>query len=139
SPGITASPYGLVDGHELGAIRKSTFHLDLVDHLADTFHHRVARENRRPDARDLRDGLAVADELEDFGGDERNGLRVIELQGAGAPSSRQLAGAEDEELVDLAWSQVYDDSLTCRRRRAAYASARPPKWPQNPAKPCGLL
>src|SRR5262249_56708994 len=39
SPGITASPYGLMDGHELGAIRKCAFHLNLVDHLADTFHH----------------------------------------------------------------------------------------------------
>src|SRR5262245_50890316 len=69
SPGIMVSPNGFMDGHELGAIRKSPFHLDLADHLAHTFHHGVARKNRRPDACDLRDGLAVADEFEDFGGD----------------------------------------------------------------------
>src|SRR5262249_21364587 len=42
SPGIMASPYGLMDGHELGAIRKRPFHLDLADHLAHTFHYGVA-------------------------------------------------------------------------------------------------
>src|SRR5262249_43254136 len=114
SPGITPSPYGLMDGHELGAIWKRAFHLDLADHFAHPFHHGVARKNRGPDARDLRDGLAVADKLEDFGGDQRDGLRMIELQAAGAPSSRQLTGVEDEELVDLAWSQVHEKSLTCR-------------------------
>jgi len=51
-----------MDGHELGAIRKRAFHLDFANHLAHTFHHGVARKNRRPDARDLGDGLAVADE-----------------------------------------------------------------------------
>src|SRR5262249_42074464 len=61
SPGITASPYGLVDGHELCAIRKCTFYLDFADHLADTVHHGVARKNRRPDAHDLGDRLAIAD------------------------------------------------------------------------------
>src|SRR5262249_1334707 len=107
SPGITASPYGLVDGHQLRAIRKRAFHLDLADHLATTVHHVVARKDRRPDPHDLGDRLAVAAELEEFSRDQRNGLRMIELQAAGAPSSRELTGAEDEELVDLAWSQVH--------------------------------
>src|SRR5262249_34353847 len=96
SPGVTASPYGLMDGHELGAIRERAFHLDLANHLAHTGHHGVARKDRWPDARDLRDGLAVADKLKDFGGDEGNGLRMIELQAADAPPSRELTSAEDE-------------------------------------------
>src|SRR5215470_9369097 len=66
SPGITASPYGLMDGHELRAVRKRAFHLDLADHLAHAVHHGVEGKKRGPDARDLRDRLAVADELEEF-------------------------------------------------------------------------
>src|SRR5262249_49529868 len=108
SPGITASPYGLMDGHEFGAIRKCTFYLDFADHLAHAFHHGVAREDRRPHAHDLGDRLAVADKLEDFGGDECNGLRMIELQAAGAPFSCELTGVVDEELFDFAWSQVHE-------------------------------
>src|SRR5262249_29683746 len=96
SPGVMASPNGLMDGHELGAVWKRAFHLDLADHLAYTFHHGIARKNRRPNARDLRDRLPVADEFEDFGGDQRDRLRMIELQTAGAPFSSELAGAEDE-------------------------------------------
>src|SRR4051812_38126148 len=34
--------------------------LDRADHLAHSFHHGVARKNRRPDAGDFRDGLAFA-------------------------------------------------------------------------------
>src|SRR5262249_51116091 len=117
SPGTTASPYGLMDGHELGAIRKRAFHLDLADHLAHTFHHGVSREDRRPDARDLGERLAVADELEELGRDQRNGLGMVQFEAACASFSRELSGAEDDELVDFAWSQVH----------------------QNPAKPCGLL
>src|SRR5215471_1174409 len=107
SPGIMPSPYGLMDGDEFRAVRKRAFHLDLFDHLAHTLHHGVARKNRRPDARDLGDRLTVADELEEFGGDEGNRFRVIQSQAARAPLSGELTGAEDHELVDFAWSQVH--------------------------------
>src|SRR5262249_38971006 len=117
SPGTKASPNGLMNGDELRAVRKRAFHLDLADHVPHTLHHGVARKDRRPDAHDLGDRLAVADELEELSRDQRDGLRMIELQAAAAPFSRELTGTDDEELVDLAWSQVH----------------------QNPARPCGLL
>src|SRR5262245_65459887 len=91
-----ASPYGLMNGHELGAVGKGAFHLDLADHLAHSFHDGVARKECRPDARDLGDRLAVADELEKLRGDQGNGLRMIGLEATGAPLSRELGGAEDE-------------------------------------------
>jgi hypothetical protein len=53
------------------------------------------------------DRLAVTNELEDFRGDQRNGFRMVKLQAARASSSRKLTGAEDEELVDFAWSQMH--------------------------------
>src|SRR5262245_31962141 len=96
-----------MDGDEFRAVRKRAFHLDFPDHLANTFHHGVTRKNRRSDARDLGDRLTVADELEDFGGDQRNRFRVIQSQPARATLSRELTGAEDDELVDFAWSQVH--------------------------------
>src|SRR5262249_34341292 len=112
SPGIMASPYRLMDGHELRAVRKRAFYLDLADHLAHSLHHRIEREDRRADARDLSGRLAIADELEKLGGDERNRFRMIELQATGASSSGELAGGEDDELVDLAWSQMHGNGLT---------------------------
>src|SRR5262249_47942963 len=124
SPGTKASPYGLMDGHELGAIRKRAFHLDLADHVAHTVYHGVARKNRRPNAYDLGDRLAIADELEELSRDQCNGLRMVELQAAGAPFFRELTGAEDDELVDLAWSQMHERILICRRCPAARVTAR---------------
>jgi hypothetical protein len=59
---------------------------------------------------DFGDRLAVTDELEDLRGDQRNRLRMIELQAAGASLSRELTGGEDEELVDFAGSQVHGQS-----------------------------
>src|SRR5262245_32280336 len=121
-----ASPYGLMDGHELGAIRKRAFDLDLLDHASHTFHYCVARKNCRPNACNLRDGLAVADKLEDFGGNERDGFRMVKRQATGAPFSRQFTGVEDEEFLDLACSQVHETSLTrscLRRRKGCYAAS----------------
>src|SRR5262245_48214370 len=124
SPGIMASPYGLVDGHELRTIRKGALHLDLTDHLADSLHHRLEREDRRPDTRDLGGRPAVADELEQFGRDQRHCLRMIQFQAARASSSGEFAGGENDELVDLAWSQMHGSSLTGHRRSAVRATGR---------------
>jgi hypothetical protein len=44
--------------------------------------------------------------LEDVCGDQHKGFRMIELQAAGEPPSRDLTG-EDDELVDFAWCQVH--------------------------------
>src|SRR5215468_12759790 len=99
-----------MDRDELGAVRKRAFHLDLADHLAYAFHHAVQRENRRPDAHDLGNRSSVADQFEDFRGDQRNRFRMIEPEPAGAPPSRELAGAEDEELVDFARYQMHEES-----------------------------
>jgi hypothetical protein len=111
-----------MDGHELGAIRKRAFRLDLANHVAHTFHHGVVLKNRRPDAHDLGDRSAVADELEEFSRDQRNGLRMIQLQPSGSPSSRELSGAENDELIDLAWSQVHKSSRICRPSARATAA-----------------
>src|SRR5262245_37049167 len=97
-----------MDRDEFGAVRKRAFHLDLSDHLAYAFHHGVQRKNRRTDARDLGNRLSVADELEDFGSDQRHRFRMIELQPARAPSTRELASAEDEELVDFTRNQMHE-------------------------------
>src|SRR5262249_10575202 len=124
SPGITTSPDGLVDGHELRAVGKRAFHLDLTDHLAHSFHHRLEREDCRADAHDLGGRLAVANELEKFSGDQRHRLRMIQFQAAGASSSGELAGSEDDELVDLAWRQTHGSLLTGHRRSAVRATGR---------------
>ena len=60
-----------------------------------------------PAGHEVGDGAAVAGALEDLGGDERDGLRVVELEAARAAAARQLGGDEDEELFLLARCQVH--------------------------------
>src|SRR5262249_58405524 len=74
------------------------------------FHHGVEREDVRPDAHDLGDRLAVADELEDLRGDQSDRFGVIELQPARASFSRELASADDEKLFDFARSQAHGNT-----------------------------
>ena len=81
-----------MDGDELGAVRKCPLDLDLRDHVGHALHDRVGRQNGRAKAHDLGDRAPVANHLENFGRDERDRLRVVQLEAARPPLSRQLAG-----------------------------------------------
>ena len=55
---------------------------------------------------------------------DRSALKGGWRKAAGASLSRELTGAEDEELVDFAWRQVHGQYLTGLRRSAAHATGR---------------
>src|SRR4051812_33756834 len=97
----------LVDGHALGAVRERAFDLDLGDHFRDALHDGVRCEDRRADAHDLGDRFAVADQLEDFRGDESDRFRVIQLEAAGAALAREFAGGKNQQLVDFTRGEVH--------------------------------
>jgi hypothetical protein len=100
---------------------------------------------RRPDAHDFSDRSAVANQLENVGRDERDRCRMIPLQAAPAPLSREPAGAENPQLVAFTGRQVpegsYDgrspapDSAATRRARKRRACPRREASRPSPSAP----
>src|SRR3954470_11074345 len=119
---ISSSAYRLVNGHQLGAVGERALDLNLGNHRRDPVHHRAGVEHRRAEAHDLGDGPAVADHLEDLGGDQRDRLRMIQFQTARAPLARQLAGRKDQELVDFARGEVHRAVMPHARREVKTGS-----------------
>ena len=103
----TGSTDRMMDRDELRAVGERSLDLDLVDHLGDAFHDVVTPQNRLARLHQLRDRTAVADTLEDVGGDEGDGLRVIELEAASTPAPRHFGGGEDQELLLLPGREVH--------------------------------
>ena len=97
----------LVDGDELGAVRKHAFDLQDVQHGGDARHHVGARQDRGAESDQVRDGSAVAGALEDFVGDDRDGLGVVHLQPAGAPLPGEFGGREDGEAFEFGRGQQH--------------------------------
>ena len=107
----------MVHGHQLRAVRKRAFHLHLVDHLGDAVEHVRAPEQPPSQIHQLRDRTAVADELEQLRGDERDGFDVIQAQAARQPLLRQDARLVEHELVDLAGCQMHRFTICASRDR----------------------
>ena len=61
---------------------------------------------------------AVANQLEDLRGDERDRFGMIQLEAAGPPLARQLAGGKNQQLVDFSRGQMHG----ALRRRRSYSS-----------------
>src|SRR5271166_3451304 len=86
SPGITdvsLSNDRMMDGHELGAVRKCGLDLDFGDHLGYTLQDLRPRDDLGPVTHQFRDRLAVARALEDGARYQGDGLGVVELQTTG--------------------------------------------------------
>ena len=96
-----------MDGHELRAVGKRPFDLNLGDHRGDAVHDGVGRQDRRAEAHDLGHRAAIANQLEDFRRDERDGFGVIQLQPASAALSGQFSGGVDEQFVDFSRGEVH--------------------------------
>src|SRR5690242_18448773 len=97
----------IVHGDELGAVGKGRLDLDVVDHLGDAVHHLRARHHMRAFLHQLGDGFAVARAFQDEIGNQRNRLRVIELDAALEPPARHHGGNRDQQLVLLTRRQVH--------------------------------
>jgi hypothetical protein len=96
--------------HQLRSVWKRALHLDLGNHLGHAVHHRVGWKDRGPKAHDLGDGPSLPNQLEYFGGDEGDGLGMIELQPAGATLPRDFSGSKDQQLVDFTGREVHSGS-----------------------------
>jgi hypothetical protein len=96
-----------VDRHQLRAVGKSSFHLNLVHHFGDAVHDIFPLENRRAVLHEFRNGAAIADSFEEFGRNERDSLRVIQPQSARASLAGQFRGAGNQQLVNFPRCEVH--------------------------------
>ncbi len=88
-----------MDGDELRPVREGAFNLHLVHQVGDAVHHVGAPEKLPAQVHQLGDRAPVADELENLRRDQRDRLRMIELQPAREPFLREDAGLMQRELV----------------------------------------
>src|SRR5262245_8014351 len=125
----------MVDRDELRAVRKGPLDLHLVDHLGDTFHDVVAPEDRQPRLHQLRYRAAVADTLENLGGDDGKRFGVIEPETTRATPSRQLGGGEHQQLLLLPRREVHRWTSEPRQPDAASLDRRADPWWRRPRPP----
>ncbi len=100
-------PDRLVHGHELGAVREDAFDLQDLHHAGDARHDVVLGEDLRTGTHQLGDRPAVAGAFEDLVGDQRHGLRMVELEAAGAPLAGQFGGREDRQALEFGRRQQH--------------------------------
>src|SRR5258708_3767627 len=97
SPGIMlTSRDRLVHSDQLRPVRESRLDLYLGNHLRNSLHHLVARQNRLALAHEFGHRLAVARSFDDGGRDQCNRLRIVELQAAGPAPLGDQRCREDE-------------------------------------------
>lgn len=91
----------VVYGHKFGAIRKGGLHLDLVKHFSYALHHLIVAEDRRALLHQIGDTVPVAGTLRDEIADQRDGLRIVELDTAFQAAARYHCRHGDEQFVLL--------------------------------------
>src|SRR5256885_50403 len=109
SPGITVGLLAdrMMNGDELGAVGKGALDLHLLEHLRHSLHHVVAAEDVEAGRHQVGDAPAVANPLQNFGGDQRQRFGVVQLETAATSPARDFGGGEHEELLLLTRGEVH--------------------------------
>jgi hypothetical protein len=97
----------MMNGDELGAVGEGALDLDFSDHGRDAGHDLAAAEELAAEVHQFGDGTSVADELEQLGGDESDGLGVVEAHAAGEAFLGEESRVVQEEFVDVARGEVH--------------------------------
>ena len=93
-----------MDGDELGAIRKSRFDLDVVDHFGDALHDIVPFEQGGSGAHQFGDRSSVPSAFENLRSDEGHGFGMVQLQAAIPAPACQIRRNDDQKLLLLSWA-----------------------------------
>jgi hypothetical protein len=97
----------VVDGDELRAVGKRGFHLHFVNHFRDSFHDLLTHENSCAGAHDFGDAFPIAGRFQYFGGEDGDGLDVVEFQAASLAAASEVGGNDDHQLLLLTGCQVH--------------------------------
>jgi hypothetical protein len=100
----------------LGAVREGALHLHLGEELGHALHDLGAVEEAVAQVHQLGHAAAVADELQELGGDERHGLRVVEPEASCEALLREEAGLVQEQLVDVVGGEVHTPQVGAPRQ-----------------------
>ena len=92
----------MMDGHELRAVGKGSFDLDLGDHIGDASHDLPPAEQSAAQVHQFGNAPAVADEFQQLRGDEGDRFRMVKPQAPSQALLCQEAGVVQQELIDLA-------------------------------------
>ena len=116
SPGIRdamvlSSADGIVQGHELGAVGKDCFDLNLIHQLWHAFHYLVALQPGGSLLHQLSHTLPVAGAFQHQEAQPCHGLGMIELQTAFDSSLRQQGGGHDQELVLFLGTEMHFSAI----------------------------
>ena len=86
---------------------KGGLYLDVGEDFGDAGHHLVAAQDRAALRHQVGDERAFAGALDDPGGEQSDGLGVVEEHSAGQPVAGDQAGHGEEELLDVRRGEVH--------------------------------
>ena len=109
--GIVGAPDRVMYGDELRAVRKGRLHLHVVDHRGYAFHHLGGMHDLGAGLHEVGNTAAVACALHHEIRDQRDRLRVVQLDAAFEPPPRHMGRHGDEQLVFFARRQVHGQVL----------------------------
>src|SRR5262249_3834323 len=104
---IGSSTNGVVNGDELGPVGEGGFDVDLLDHVGDAVHELIASQRLPALRHELGNRLAISGPFEDDIGDQRDALRVVQLEASCESPPSDDRGNRDHELVPFAWREVH--------------------------------
>jgi hypothetical protein len=91
-----------MDSNKFGTIRERRLDLNVVDHLGNAIHYLRAGNDARTGFHQFGNGSSVTRTLHDEIGNERDCLRVIELEASFEPTPRNYRGHGNQKLIFFA-------------------------------------
>ena len=125
----------MVDRDQLRAVGEGALDLHLLEHLRHAVHDVVPLEDGDAEGHQFGDAPAVADALEDLGGDEGQRLGIVQLEAPPPPPARHLGGGEDQQLVLLSGCQVHGRMILCQTVRCCLTTS----WRSSEVEPLATI
>jgi hypothetical protein len=88
----TASANRIMNRDKFRPVRKSSFHLNFVNHFCHAIHHLLPVQDFCPGTHDLSNCLSVARRFQHFSRKNRDRFNVVQFQAACLPLAREVGG-----------------------------------------------
>src|SRR5262245_24925460 len=104
---IGSSTNGVVNCDELGAVGECGLHVDLLDHVGDAVHELIASQYLRALRQELGNRPSIAGAFQNDVGDQRDALRMIQLEASCQAPPSDDRGERDQQLLPFPWHEVH--------------------------------